>query len=199
MSVDALMENEMENTPQEESDAGYMARMRAAKEKQLSVHQNNPHPTMDREDAERKVASDAFRKQTMEGQGMSPAAINEAFARQGSVPPPGQAGHPAFNAPEIAAPAGVSTKFSVLKATAQIGEHDIKQAVSQFAPDWKALKDKIKDYNGTWLVTKFEFQPDVSLILGFFEKPGWDKPKDAEKESFEVIVQGGRVFRTDPE
>ncbi len=80
-----------------------------------------------------------------------------------------------------------------------MGDHEIEQAVAQYAPDWKLLKERIKPHDGTWLVEKHEFHGEVALVLGFFGCPDWEPPKDSLKESFEAIVKDGRVFRTDPE
>lgn len=73
------------------------------------------------------------------------------------------------------------------------------QAGEKFAPDWPSMKDMISKHDGTWIVSRYEFSPDVSNILGFFKKDGWSFPDNAEKEQFEAIVKNGRVFRTDPE
>lgn len=69
----------------------------------------------------------------------------------------------------------------------------------KYAPDWNSMKDMISKYDGIWVVSRHEFPSHVSSILGFFGKEGWPSPDDSEKEVFEVIVRGGRVFRTDPE
>jgi hypothetical protein len=97
---------------------------------------------------------------------------------------------------------GLPTMFSVLQAVSEAGDSArdmLPAAGEQYAPDWALMKERISPHDGTWTVSHFEFPPHVAHILGFFGKDGREAPPDAKKNSFEVIVKNGRVFRTDPE
>lgn len=186
---------------QEESQEDYMARMAEAATRQASNNERRNQAQqaamhLSPEDQARKDASDAFRRKNMAAAGMSPADIAQRFLDQqdgiGQVPMQAPNG---ATMPMVAPP----TVFSVLKARASVSDDEIAQAETQYAPDWALLKDKIKDHDGTWIVEQYEFNYDVALILGFFNCPGWEDPKDCKNQSFEAIVKNGRVFRTDPE
>jgi len=160
---------------------------------------------MSPEDEERKRLSDEHRAKTMASAGITPAEISRRLAEEGIPAPPADAAEVEQRSVQQgggalhAGVAGVPTKFSVMKAHPEASVHELPPAGEQYAPDWKAMKERISSYDGTWIVENFEFLPDPALILGFFGKEGWDYPDDALKEQFEVIVKNGRVFRTDPE
>jgi len=177
-------------------DNEYLEAQRRAKERQEKAWQGHPIGG-DASDAARRAAADEHRRKTMADHGVTPADLLKGQ-------PQGPAA--ALTAPVegVAVPAsiptaGVPVQFSVLKAAPAVSETELPQAKEQFAPTWPEMKERISSYDGTWLVEKFEFHPHVALILGFFGKEGWEAPGDAKKEEFEVIVKGGRVFRTDPE
>jgi hypothetical protein len=173
-------------------DHAYLDAQKRAKARQEAAWQG--HPTGDADDEERRRMAEEHRRKTMADHGVSPADLlkdqPQGPAAASSVPESGVAPSPA---------AGVPTLFSVLKAGPVVTEVELPQAHEQFAPDWAEMKKRISPHDGTWLVEKFEFHPHVAHILGFFGKEGWEAPEDAKKEEFEVIVKGGRVFRTDPE
>ena len=176
-------------------DRQYLEEQRRAKARQEAAWDGQGVP-MSPEDEKRKQLSDEFRRKTMASQGMTPAEIAKNF--QEAPPPPATADDVGPGGP-VATAVGIPTMFVVLKARADVEVHEAPQAEEQYAPDWKMLKGRIKDHNGTWVVEKYEFHPHVAFILGFFGKPGWDPPENALKESFEAFVKDGRVFRTDPE
>lgn len=181
----------MANVP----DHVYLAEFRAAEARQRAAHKNVPFA--DPHDAERRRLSDEFRRSTMAKQGLSPEEIALRLEKEGIAPP--VTDEEAIAAATVPAAMAGPGLFSVLRAQANVGELETPQAEEQFAPDWNSLKDRIKDHSGTWTVERFEFPAHAAMILGFFGKPGWEEPENVLKESFEVIVQNGRVFRADPE
>ena len=176
-------------------DKEYIETQRRAKARQEAAWEGKRIP-MSPEDEERKRLSDEFRRKTMASQGVTPAEIAKRFAE--NPPPPTDADDIGPGGPVVST-VGVPSMFMVLKARPEVAEHDIPQAKEQYAPDWKLLKGRIQGHDGTWIVEKYEFHPHVAFILGFFGKEGWNTPENSLKESFEVIVKDGRVFRTDPE
>ena len=159
-----------------QEDIQYINQQKEAFSRQQEAH--GMHST----DAARKSAAEAHRREVMKSQGL-PVPDELPMA-----------------APGRAAQSSAATMFSVLRAIPDTSNGTkLAPTGEQYAPDWPSMKERIASHDGTWIVSRYEFQPDVSLILGFFEKNGWESPVDAEKESFEVIVKNGRVFRTDPE
>jgi len=181
------------------ADKQHLNQVEQAKTRQSAAWEGKRIP-MSPEDEERKRLSDAHRAKTMANAGMTPAEISKKLAEQGiPVPPVDAAEAERRGSVQAGVQAGVPSKFSVLRAHAEVTEHEIPQAGEQYAPDWKSLKEVIKKHDGTWIVEQFEFHPDTGSILGFFGKDGWPYPENALKGSFEAIVKSGRVFRTDPE
>lgn len=98
-----------------------------------------------------------------------------------------------------AVPVPVPLVLQVFRASPITDSKELPPAHMQHAPSWDTLKDRLKPHDGAWMVKRFELAPDVTQLLGFFGMNGWEEPQGAQRESFEVIVKGGRVFRTDPE
>lgn len=190
-----LSERDLAHLRQEHRDAA--TRQRAAwQDRGLSLSEEDK--LLREEDRLRRERSNAFRMKTMQDAGMTPAQI--AKAMEGAPPPESDEAAVATatsGSPHVATSA--PGLFSVLLACDQESDPSTAFRGEYFAPDWDSLKDIIKDHDGAWNVERHEFHSHVALILGFFEKPGWEKPEDSLKESFEVIVRNGRVFRTDPE
>lgn len=159
-------------------DRAYLARQRAAKERQMAAWKagEGPEPT-----EEGLVAVDD------EGLPVAPSpAIDVSANAPGMIvpepkPPPRQ-------------------MLAVFRAEpVEKGLKELPPAAKQYAPDWKELKNRLKPHDGLWMVERCDLPLDMAQILGFFGMPGWDMPEGAKKESFEVIVKDGRVFRTDPD
>jgi hypothetical protein len=174
-------------------DSAYLESQRKAKERQEGAWEGFVGET--ETDTSRRLAGEEHRRKTMADHGVTPADL----VQNGQQGPAAALVDPTAVAGALPARAGVPTSFSVLRAMPAIAEKELPQANEQFAPDWAEMKKRIAPHDGTWIVEKYEFHPDVALILGFFGKEGWAAPDDAKKEEFEVIVKGGRVFRTDPE
>lgn len=170
-------------------DHQYLEAQKTAKARQEAAWEGG-RPGGDNDD-ERRKAAEEHRRKTMADHGVTPASLLEGQ----QVGPAAALATPAVPL----SPAGVPIMFSVLKAAPAVNERELPQAKEQFAPDWPEMKKRIAAHDGTWVVEKYEFAPQVALILGFFGKEGWEEPPEAKKEEFEAIVKGGRVFRTDPE
>ena len=159
-------------------DMEYLNRQRSAFARQQAAH-GRPDG-----DEDRIAAAEAHRRSVMQQHGIEPPKTG-----------PGPV--------SMAAPAPAPVPlFSVLRAAPEGSEGNgvsLPPTGERFAPDWKHMKEQIAAYDGTWVVSRHEFPAHVAFVLGFFGKEGWDAPPDAQKESFEVIVKNGRVFRTDPE
>lgn len=160
-------------------DLQYINSQKDAFSRQQAAH------AMHGSDESRKAAAEAHRRETMRQHGVEvPEELPNAPVSSASQSPA----------------AGLSGTFSVLRAVPEVESvGHLPQAAHQYAPDWALMKERISGHDGIWVVSRFEFVPHVAFILGFFEKEGWESPPDAKKESFEVIVKNGRVFRTDPE
>lgn len=157
-------------------DMKYLADQKSAFARQQAAH--GMHST----DADRASAAEAHRRSVMQANGVEPPA--------GPLQSPGSQASPS-------APTGL---FSVLRAVPDTsGDARLAPTGEKYAPDWRNLKERISSHDGTWIVSRHEFPAHVAFVLGFFGKDGWETPPDAQKESFEVIVKNGRVFRTDPE
>jgi hypothetical protein len=52
--------------------------------------------------------------------------------------------------------------------------------------------------DGSWIVSVHQINTTASDILGFFKKDGWPSPKDSKKDSFEVMIKDGKIFRSEP-
>jgi hypothetical protein len=161
-----------------DEDKEYLDRQRNAFARQKRAHEG---------DEERKRAAEAHLRATREAAGLSPDA---------PVPPPVVVpGALASAAATIPVPSG---RISVVVAKPDAKPNELPPSTEKFAPDWNTLKEMISKFDGTWIVSRHEFPVQVSTILGFFGKDGWDKPVDTVKETFEAIVKNGRVFRSDP-
>jgi len=158
----------------DEEEKAYLNGQKKAFAKQKAVHEAYNASQMG--DEERKKAAEEHMRATMAAAGFVP-----------SVPQPGRAA--------TAAPGNIS----ILVAKPETMGHELPSTTEKFAPDWAGLKEIIAKYDGTWIVCRYEFLGNVANILGFFGKDGWQRPEDAEKQKFEVIVKSGRVFKTDPE
>jgi len=159
-----------------EEDKSYLDSHKSAFQRQAAAHAG---------DEARKKAADEHMRAVKIASGISPDALSPA--------PRAANGAPAAVAPQV--PAG---RISIMVAVPD-SSGGLPPTTEKFAPDWNTMKDKISKFNGTWVVSRHEFSSQVSDILGFFGKDGWEKPEGSEKEVFEAIVKNGRVFRTDPE
>jgi hypothetical protein len=166
-----------------EEDKEYLDRQRNAFARQKRAHDG---------DEERKKAAEAHLRATREAAGLPPDGSLAVAAAAAAVVVPGA---PASAAAAIPVPSG---RISVVVARPDIKPNELPPSTEKFAPDWNTLKEMISKFDGTWIVSRHEFPVQVSTILGFFGKDGWDKPVDTVKETFEAIVKNGRVFRSDP-
>lgn len=71
---------------------------------------------------------------------------------------------------------------------------------TMLAPTWKDLKEELKGSEGTWKVLHFDLDLTFDNMVGFFRPNRKYKfPMESLKESFEVIVKSGIVFRSETE
>lgn len=164
-------------------DRSYLDELKRAQERQQAAHAEVMKTIAD-VDAERARASEQH--------------MNRVRAASAPVPADLVVNQP-IPAPSIQAPTP-NASLSILKAKPFIdSDIELPHSEEKFAPDWPKMKTIISKLDGVWVVKRYEFIAAVPLILGFFGKGDWEAPVDAEKETFEVIVKGGRVFRSDPE
>lgn len=86
------------------------------------------------------------------------------------------------NAPTVA----TTSELTVWQCTVALG--------TIYAHSWDVLKNKIKDTEGSHQVLEYKFSNTIENILAFFvpdQYPGHPSPV----KTFEIIVQGGKVFR----
>jgi len=159
----------------DEEEKAYLNGQKQAFAKQKAVHDAHNAATMG--DDDRRRAAEEHMRATQIAAGMTPTD-------PAKLPP----------TPRAAATPG---NISILIARPDSAPNSLPSTTEKFAPDWAAMKEIIAKYDGTWVVAQHEFLGNVSNILGFFGKEGWEKPAESEKQKFEVIVKNGRVFRTD--
>jgi hypothetical protein len=98
--------------------------------------------------------------------------------------------------------------FDVWRAT-PVAVHDSLTEEGQapkYSPDWKGLKDQLKFMDGDWIADHFRFPARVENVIGFFigvedkdQEVAFPFPHDTKVESFEVIVKGNKIFRSEIE
>lgn len=163
-----------------EEDKQYISGHREAFQRQAAAHGR-----ANAVDEERKRAAEEHMRSTQQAAGGAPVA------------PPAVVNGSA--APRPMATVVASGRLSIMVAHPETKSLELPASADKYAPDWASLKEMICKWDGIWTVSRHEFPAQVADLLGFFGKDGWKKPEDSEKETFEVIVKNGRVFRSDPE
>ena len=159
----------------DEEEKAYLNGQRQAFAKQKAVHEAANAAASG--DEERRKAAEEHMRAVQAAAGFVPTVPQASAARPRVAP----------------------GSISILVARPEHAAHELPSTTEKYAPDWAALKEVIAKYDGTWVVSRYEFLGNVANILGFFGKEGWVKPEECEKQKFEVIVKNGRVFKTDPE
>lgn len=92
--------------------------------------------------------------------------------------------------------------FEIWRAVPSQSPENPVSFAAKFSPDWKRLRDQLKGLDGDWIADRFEFPAKLESVIGFFvggQDDYWEFPEDGKAESFEVIVKGSKIFRSEIE
>jgi hypothetical protein len=146
--------------------------------------------------------ADEARKRDMEAQmaatraGQSPYAVGSTIEMAQQVAAP-----TAVPGSTQAAPA-VTGLFEIWRAIRQTeDERKMVDCELVYADDWMALRGQLKGKDGEWIAIHYQFPATVQSVLGFFVELSspYPDPKNADRERFDVIVKGSKIFRSEIE
>lgn len=145
-------------------------------------------------DEARRIAEERHRAEVM-SKNTTPASLT------GEVDDPFEIPDLKISLPEEAHEAAVPTKTKKESTKSADGEITFWVVICDgrpiYAESWDALKGHLKDHNGTWEAIEHRFKLTHKNLLGFFGCQGYKVPEKSVRGKFEVIVQGGKVYRAE--
>ncbi len=66
-----------------------------------------------------------------------------------------------------------------------------------YGSSWDQLKDRLKEFEGSWTACEHVFPNTSNDILGFFCPDQHTPPENSQVKTFEIIVSKGKVFKAE--